>query len=56
MGKRKGNRGLTILLVVLILALAAVIAVIFIREREYAASASYYESLRGSLRTGGLCG
>ena len=41
MGKRKGNRGLTILLVVLILALAAVIAVILIREREYAASASY---------------
>lgn len=43
---KKSNRGLVILLVVLILALLGVVGYILLREYQYGVSDKYYDSLR----------
>lgn len=46
MSKKKSNRALVILLVVLIAALLGVVGYILWREHQYAVSEQYYDSLR----------
>lgn len=47
MAKKREKRKLTPLVIVLAAALTIVLGVIFLKLREYAVSADYYESLRG---------
>lgn len=46
MTKKKKGRGLTLLIVVLCVALAAVVALIIYKQNEYRVSTDYYNSLR----------
>lgn len=50
----KKNRVLTVILVLLVLALAAVVGVIVYKQMEYRAGEAFYDSLRGALRRGCL--
>lgn len=52
MAKKKGRR-LTALIVLLVIALIAVAALIAWKQWEYAASADFYDGLRGGLFLGG---
>ena len=53
MKKRNTNRLLTVILVLLIIALAAVVGYILLREYQYGVSEDYYNSLRNTGRAQG---
>lgn len=48
----KNGRGMKLLLVLLVVALAAVLAVILFKQHEYGVSEQYYDTLRGWLVNG----
>lgn len=51
----KNGRGMKLILIALVIALAVMLAVIIFKQMEYGASSEYYDNLRGALRLAGGC-